>query len=86
MAYEHQPSRGRSQWEQLLSSRKMILLLLFCATGFLGLPLLWMSQAFTVAEKVIWSVVNTIYTLALIAATIGICYWCYQQFQNAGLL
>jgi hypothetical protein len=55
-------------------------------TGFLGLPLLWISQAFTVGEKVLWSVLNTIYTLILIGIAIGVCYWCYLRFQDAGLV
>lgn len=81
-----QPSRGRSQWEKVLSSRRTILLILFGMTGFLGLPLLWLSQAFTVGEKVLWSALNTIYTLILIGIAIGVCYWCYLRFQDAGLV
>jgi hypothetical protein len=80
------PSRGGSQWEKLLSSRKMILLTLFCVTGFLGLPLLWISRAFSIGEKVLWSVANTIYTLILIGMVAAVCYWCYLQFQSAGLI
>lgn len=81
-----QPSRGESQWEQLLSNRKTIFILLFGVTGFLGLPVLWMSHAFTTGEKVIWTIVNTIYTLALIGLAAGVCYWCYLQFQKSGLI
>lgn len=91
MRYKHasespEQSRGRSQWEQLLSNRKTIFLLLFGVTGFLGLPILWMSHAFTTGEKVLWTIVNTIYTLALIGLAAGVCYWCYLQFQEAGLI
>lgn len=80
------PSQGRSQWAQILSSRKTILLLLFCATGFLGLPLLWMSHAFTMSEKVIISALNILYTCALIGVAAWACYWCYQRIQEAGIL
>jgi hypothetical protein len=80
------PQGRRSPFSEILTSRKTILLLLFCATGFLGLPLLWMSRAFTTTEKIVWSILNTLYTSALIAIAIGVCYWCYRQFQNAGFL
>lgn len=78
--------RPQSQWEQLLSNRKWILLLLFCVTGFLGLPVLWLSYAFTTTEKIVWSIVNIAYTLMLIGACAGVIYWCYLRFQNAGLI
>lgn len=78
--------RPQSQWEQLLSNRKWILLLLFCVTGFLGLPVLWLSYAFTITEKIVWSIVNIAYTLMLIGACAGVIYWCYLRFQNAGLI
>jgi hypothetical protein len=77
---------SKSQWDQLLASRRMLLVLLFCVTGFLGLPLLWMSRAFTPGEKILWSVLNTLYTLALIAIVVGVCYWCYLQMLDAGIL
>ena len=78
--------RPQSQWEQLLSNRKWILLLLFCVTGVLGLPVLWLSYAFTTTEKIVWSIVNIAYTLMLIGACAGVIYWCYLRFQNAGLI
>lgn len=78
-----QRSRGRSQWASLLSSRRTILLLLFGATGILGLPLLWMSQVFTLSEKIVWTVVNTAYTLLLVGLAVGVCYWCYLQIQQS---
>lgn len=80
-----QPSRGRSQWEKLLSSRKTILIILFGMTGVLGLPLLWISHVFTLGEKVLWTVLNTLYTLMLIGLAGGVCYWCYLRFKDAGI-
>jgi uncharacterized membrane protein len=79
-------SQPRSKWEQLLSNRRSILLMLFCVTGFLGLPLLWMSHAFSNTEKVVWSILNSLYTLALIGICVGICYWSYTQITQTGWL
>jgi hypothetical protein len=72
-------SRPRSEWEQLVSNRKVILAMLFLVTGALGLPLLWLSPAFNATEKVIWSLVNLVYTLMLIGICVAICYWAYSQ-------
>ena len=72
-------SRPRSEWEQLVSNRKVILAMLFLVTGALGLPLLWLSPAFNATEKVIWSLVNIVYTLMLIGLCVAICYWAYSQ-------
>ena len=72
-------SRPRSEWEQLVSNRKVILAMLFFVTGALGLPLLWLSPAFTATEKVIWSLVTLVYTLMLIGLCVAICYWAYSQ-------
>jgi hypothetical protein len=58
--------------------RWVILGLLFLVTGFLGLPLLWVSKSFTPSEKVIWSVINILYTSTLIAITAAICWWAFR--------
>ena len=55
----------------VLHSRPLILGVLFGVTGVLGLPLLWYSPVFTRGEKVYWSVINTLYTLGLLAMAIA---------------
>lgn len=71
-----------SRLSQLLNSRAAILGLLFCVTGFLGIPFLWKSPKFSRTEKIVWSVVVTIYTLALIAIAAAICWWSYTQISQ----
>ncbi|MFM7929760.1 MAG: hypothetical protein ACKO9Q_18805 [Pirellula sp.] len=80
---QHTARRVPTEWDRLISSRKVILLVLFCVTGALGLPLLWFSPAFSTRAKVVWSICNILYTLALIALCIGICIWSYQQIVNS---
>lgn len=65
------------------TTRTVIFILLFGVTGFLGLPLLWFSKSFTPAEKLLWSVINVVYTLTLIGLTALICWWSYTQIQQA---
>jgi hypothetical protein len=80
---EHRANRPQTEWERMISSRKFILMMLFLVTGALGLPLLWMSPALSPLEKILWSIVNLIYTLALIAICIAICTWAYSQLMLA---
>jgi len=77
------PTRANNaKWGGLLESRLAILGLLFGVTGFLGIPVLWMSPAFSRNEKIAWSVAVTIYTLVLIAIAVAICWWSYNQIRH----
>ena len=64
---------------QLLNSRLLIFVMLFGVTGFLGLPILWMSPSFSRLEKYFWSVVNILYTTVLIILCVVICWWAYTR-------
>ncbi len=70
-----------SVMEQTLQSRLLVLATLFCVTGALGLPLLWISPAFSRIHKVIWSIIVMAYTCALIGGTWAIVVWAYRQFR-----
>lgn len=76
-----QPSSGRTPLLDRQTTRVIVFVTLFGVTGFLGLPLLWFSRAFSRREKIVWSVINTLYTLALIGITAAICWWSYLQFK-----
>lgn len=78
-AIASEPSASSSSDEsktKLINNRVAIFCMLFCVTGFLGIPVLCYSEAFTKTEKIIWSIVVTIYTCILIAITAWIVYWC----------
>lgn len=62
------------------TARFLILAILFFVTGFLGLPVLWLSKSFSLTEKIVWSILNIIYTCALIAGTVAICVWALRPF------
>ncbi len=63
----------------LLQNRGAVLALLFLVTGVLGLPLLWVNRQFSNTERVFWSVVVTIYTVALVAGAAWIVWWAYNR-------
>jgi hypothetical protein len=65
------------------TARFLILAILFFVTGFLGLPVLWLSKSFSPTEKIVWSILNIIYTFALIAGTVAICVWALRPFFSA---
>lgn len=69
----------RSKWRALIDSRPAMFGMLFGVTGFLGIPFLWMSDSFSRTEKIVWSIVVTIYTLILIGVAVAICWWSYAQ-------
>ncbi|XZE46278.1 hypothetical protein SH467x_001557 [Pirellulaceae bacterium SH467] len=76
-----QPPSSRTPLLDRQTTRVIVFVTLFGVTGFLGLPLLWFSSAFSQREKIVWSVINTLYTLALIGITAAICWWSYLQFK-----
>lgn len=72
--YQHAADADRAAdqaSEGIASNRPLVLGILFGVTGALGLPLLWYSPAFTRKEKWLWSIVNSLYTLGLVAIAIA---------------
>ena len=55
---------GNWDW---IHRRRTLLFVLLCATGALGLPLLWMSRAFSTRAKLLWSIVVSAETALLVA-------------------
>lgn len=76
-------SGARENWERLLRAKWLVLGILFLVTGFLGLPLLWLSPSFSRMEKWIWSVVNVVYTSSLIYLTYRIVLWAWHSIQQS---
>lgn len=70
-------STGRSG--DLVQDKRFVLAVLFAVTGFLGLPLLWMNQRFSNTERLIWSIVVSVYTSVLIWGAVVICLWSWNQ-------
>ena len=68
----------KSLFERVAQNKLGVLAVLFCVTGFLGLPLLVASPRFSRTEKWCWGVVNTIYTSLLIAAVGYLMWYTYQ--------
>ena len=78
------PSGGTNtspiNWEtKVLQSRTAVLAILFFVTGALGIPLLWMNPKFSRIERIVWSIVVSLYTIVLVWITAQIVMWSYRQ-------
>ena len=76
---DHLPAPSTDSASEMVQSRAAVLAILFLVTGALGIPLLWMNQKFSNLERIVWSIVVTIYTVALIAIAWMIVVWSYRQ-------
>ncbi len=64
---------------KFLDNKWAVIAILFAVTGFLGIPLLWTNKSFSSAERVFWSIVVCLYTLALLGGTVAVVMWSYRQ-------
>jgi hypothetical protein len=62
---------------EIIQNRWAVIGILFGVTGCLGIPLLWMNKQFTNTERIMWTVIVTLYTALLLYITYRICAWSY---------
>ncbi len=60
-----------------------MLLMLFGVTAALGLPLLWKSRVFSRTEKIVWSVLVSLYTALIFWIFFKIMSWSYQRIADS---
>jgi hypothetical protein len=70
-------------WREAVDNPWLVLVTLFCITAALGLPLLWMSRAFSRRSKTLLSIVVVLYTGLLFWVFWIIMYWSYTQIRDA---
>ena len=80
---EEADASTRFQDSVLVQNKIAVLAVLFFVTGFLGLPLLWLSPLFSNAERWIWATINTIYTCTLVWIVFKICMWSWTQISSS---
>lgn len=74
---------GGTTWRQWIDDPWILLGTLFFVTAALGLPLLWMSRAFSLRGKIFWTVAVTAWTVLILALFGLLMWWCYRQIQQA---
>ncbi|HTN73995.1 MAG TPA: hypothetical protein VL096_02065 [Pirellulaceae bacterium] len=72
-----------ASWRQAVDNPWVVLGLLFFVMAILGLPILWMSKAFSPPMKIVLSIVVTLYTIAAIGCTGAIVWWAWQSIQES---
>ena len=78
------PAAREPGWlRALLDNRWFVLVLLFFVMAVLGLPVLWISRGFSVAAKIVLSVVVTLYTAVLLWLTWLIIAWSYASVMRS---
>jgi hypothetical protein len=73
------PQQRDTGWRSILASRWMVLSAIFLAMMFLGIPLLWMSPAFSRAERIFWTIATLVYSALIIWAFVWIMMWCWSR-------
>lgn len=79
------PNAKKGRFESLRALDKWwtILILLFCVTGILGLPILWVSKAYGPGMKALLSVIVTIYTGFLFWLVYLVIVFAYQSVADS---
>lgn len=78
MADQKGPARSK-----LIRSRAAVLATLFLGTGAFGIPLLWISGKFSRSERIVWSMLAVLYTLAMVAVLVIAVWWLIAAFMPA---
>lgn len=66
--------------DALLNNPWVVIAVLFLATGALGIPLIWVSRAFSWPVKILLTLLVTAYTCLLLWATWLILVWCLGPY------
>jgi hypothetical protein len=77
------PETPRGGWREVVDNPWLVLGTLFFVTAALGLPVLWMSRAFSRTSKAILTVVVLLYTALLIYVFWLVMLWCYTRIADA---
>lgn len=72
---------GKLDW--LLNNKLALLAMLFFATAALGIPLLWKSPKFSTKERVVWSILVSLYTLVIFVIFGAIMWWSYSRIRGS---
>ena len=79
------PVRVKSQakFTDMLENRWIMLLVLFGVTAALGIPFLWKTKSFSHTEKILWTVIISLYTIFIFWVFFKIMFWCYANISDS---
>lgn len=73
--------RAAGQMRKLIDNPWVVLALLFLVTAGLGLPVLWISRGFSVASKIVVSVIVLVYTALVVWLFWLVMLWCVHRLK-----
>lgn len=76
-----QPRAGG--WREVVDNPWLVVGMLFFVTAALGLPLLWISRAFSTTWKIVLTLAVTAWTALVLWVFWLIMVWCYGQVAQA---
>ena len=78
-----EPERRRSGLREMIDNPWLVLATLFFVTAALGLPVLWISRAFSRGSKILLTVVVLIYTALLLYVFWLVMWWSYTRIVDS---
>jgi len=73
--------QAKPQWRELVDNPWLMLAMLFFVTAALGLPLLWISRAFSPFWKVVVTIAVLLWTALVLWVFYLIMAWCWSQLR-----
>ena len=85
---ESAPAGGKrnantARLRKLLDNRWAVLGLIFFAMMVLGIPLIWQCRAFSLVEKIFWSVAALVYTVVVMSLFCLLMWWVYTTIATS---
>ncbi len=77
-----QPESPNQRWRELIDKPLPLLATLFLVTAALGLPLLWISRGFSLAAKIVLTVVVLLYTALVLWLFYLVMAWCIPRIMQ----
>ena len=68
---------------QLANNPWIVLATIFFATAAFGIPLIWISRAWSTRMKIVLTVVTILYTIFILWVFMLIMSWCYHRIRQA---
>lgn len=75
--------KSRAKFTDMLENRWVMIFVLFGVTAALGIPFLWKSKSFSKTEKIVWTLIVSVYTILIFWIFFKIMFWCYASISNS---
>lgn len=74
-----QPTPTTTSWRQAIDNPRLMIAVLFFVTAATGLPFLWMSRGFSLAGKIVLTILVLLWTALVLWAFYLVMAWCIPR-------